>query len=198
MMENFFNVFKNYIKDIHNELDCISCTFEELVVRVQKNREEYVHQLEIINTGIQKAMKKQANSMSSKPLGGQGGEKIILNAKPIISNSVKEPLINIKDPKTQGGQVPQGPITTNSVKGVFGFGQLSLRKLTLEELFKYFCIVLPKDSRPINYLVFVTFSLYWLCGAHQKNILAFWLFMLQYFYNKKNLLTELNINSVTT
>ena len=84
VMEDSSNVFENGVKEVHNELVRISRTFEELMVRVQKNHEEYVHTLITINTVIQKAVEehkpiptKQANFMPFKLLGGQDGEKVI-------------------------------------------------------------------------------------------------------------------------
>ena len=81
-MEFSSNVFKNDIKEIHNELVCISRKFEKLIVRVQKNHEEYICQLKIINTAIQKAVKKQEYTPHPKALGVQGGEKIKFCDKP--------------------------------------------------------------------------------------------------------------------
>ena len=57
-MEFSSNVFKNDIKEVHSELVRISHNFEELIDRIQRNHEEYVYQLKIINMAIQKAMKK--------------------------------------------------------------------------------------------------------------------------------------------
>ena len=166
-MENSSDIFKNGVKEIHGEFVRISRIFEELTVRVQKNHEEYICQLKIINTAIQKAVKKQASHTPSKALGGQEGKKIIVSDKPKNFNSAKEPLADVKDPKTLGGQVPQRLINTDSVKDLFGFGQLSLRKLTFQELFKYFGIFLPKDLRPIIYLAVKNLYPHWLYGCHQ-------------------------------
>ena len=70
VMEDSSNVFKNGIKEVHNELVRISHNFEELIDRVQRNHEEYVYQLKIINTAIQKAAKKQVNLTPSTSLEG--------------------------------------------------------------------------------------------------------------------------------
>ena len=60
-MENPSIIIVNNIKEIRNVLN-------ELIVCVQKNNEEYVHQLKIINTVIQKVGKKQANLIPYKSL----------------------------------------------------------------------------------------------------------------------------------
>ena len=89
-MEDSSNVIKNDIKEVHRELVRISQSFEELIDRVQRNHEEYIYQLKIINMDIRKAMQNQVNPTPSKALGGQGGEEIIFCDKPKIFNSAKK------------------------------------------------------------------------------------------------------------
>ena len=192
VIENCSNVFKNDIKEIHSEFVRISHNFEELMVHVQKNHEEYVHQLKIMNTAIQKAVTKQTNPTPSKALEGNSGEKMIFCVKLKIFNSTKEPLADVEDQNTLGLQVLHKPFNFSLADELMkNFELLSLRKLTKEKLFNSFGDVNVAENsiffKPINYLAYVTFSLHWLCGAHQKNILAFWLFMLQYYYIKKSI-----------
>ena len=71
------------------------------------------------------------------------------------------------------------------------FEQLSLRKPTIKELFKLFGVIIiienKFNTRSINLLAYVNFSLHWLCGAHQKLALIWWLFEQQFFYLTKQM-----------
>ena len=65
------------------------------------DHEEYVHQLEIMNTAIQKSVKKKINPTPSKALGRQGGENFFFYMPNIFSLG-KEPLPSAEDEKTLG------------------------------------------------------------------------------------------------
>ena len=215
MMEDPGNVFQNDMKEVHSELARISHNFEEAMDRVQRNHEEYIRQLKIINTAIQKAVASPkpiiVNSAEEplpsvedrKTLGGQGGEdthdgveesssleeqneKIIVSDLPIVVNSAKEPLPSVEDQKTLGGQAPLEPINVNLTDELVKiFEQVSLKQPTFER-FKLFGVAIFAENKllakPFNALVFVNLNPHWLCGAHQKMALIWWLFEQQHYY----------------
>ena len=187
-MEDPGNVFQYDMKDVHSELVRISHNFEEAMDRVQRNHEEYIRQLKIINTAIQKAVASPkpiiCNSAEEplpsvedrKTLGGQGGEdthdgveesssleeqneKIMTSDMPIICNSAEEPLPSGEDRKTLGGQA--------ALFDLFGVAIFAENKLL---------------SKPVNALGFINLNPHWLCGAHQKMSLIWWLLEQQYYY----------------
>ena len=157
-MENSSDIFKNGVKEIHGELVRISRIFEELTVRVQQNHEEYICQLKILNTAIQKAVKKQASHTPSKALGGQEGRKIIVSDKPKNFNSAKEPLPSVENQKTLGGQDPQWPtdfILADECKKIFE--QIVLKKPTFKELFNLFGVAIFAENK-----IFQSHLIFWL------------------------------------
>ena len=116
-------------------------------------------------------------------------EKIIVSDEPENFNSAKEPLPSVEDQKTLGGQVPLRPINVNLADELVKFfEQMSLKKSTFEELFKFFSVTIFSEnkllSKPFNFLVFVNLNPHWLCGAHQKMALIWWLFEQQYYYHR--------------
>ena len=102
---------------------------------------------------------------------------------------LKKHLPSVEDQKTLGGQVLHRPNKfglADEVKNIFE--QLPLKKPTIEELFRKFGIILVAKNNlflePIGFWIFVNLNLHWLCGAHQKLALIWWLFQQQYYYHK--------------
>ena len=124
----------------------------------------------------------------------QHNEKIVIEEKPKIFYSAKEPLVSmVDDMKPLGGQVQHRPtvfVLANECKKIFE--QIPLRKPTFEELFKLFGIIIIAENKfnpkPTNCLGCFDFNTHWLCGAHQKLALIWWLFEHQFYYLTEQML----------
>ena len=168
------------VKDTHDGV-------EELSSLEEQNEKIIVSDLPII---VNSAEEPLPSVEDRKTLGGQGGEdpiinepknpdsvknthdgveefssleeqneKIIASDMPIMVNSAKEPLPSGEDRKTLGGQA--------ALFNLFGVAIFAENKLL---------------SKPFNALVFINLNPHWLCGAHQKMALIWWLFEQQHYY----------------
>ena len=162
---------------------------------LRRVQDEYVHQFEHTMKVTVKTRKRQnvadvASTDQEVGLGGQDDKISVTTDRPIISISANNPPTSVgDDEKAVGGQVSHRPDNFISATEFIKHEQPPLRKMTAEELFKFFgIIVIAKNNlheKPINYLVFANLNPYWVCGAHQKRDLVWWIFLQDYYYKKK-------------